>query len=109
MNTNRLLAAEYVVAVGMASWSAVKGDGKTRYWPWPPTIVLTSVAFGMLGLLAIPQPRLAGILGSGFLLAQIVRALGKGNFFEISGIPKSAAFKVYNEKYGDNYYRIPTL
>jgi hypothetical protein len=110
MNTSRLLAMEFLVAVGMSSWAAIKGDGKTRYWPWPPTIVLTGVAFGLLGMLAIPQPRLASVLGSGFLLAQVVRALGKGDFFDLSGIPKSNAFKQYNEKYdGTRYYRILTL
>lgn len=110
MNTGRAIAVEYVIAVSISSWAAIKGDGKEHYWPWPPTLVLTSVAFGILGLLAIPQPRIAGILGAGFLSAQIIRALGKGNFFDLSGIPNSASFKVYNEKGpGGKYYRIPTF
>jgi len=110
MNTNKLLAGEYIVAISMVSWSAIKGDGNERYWPWPPTIMLTTAAFGMLGLLATVAPEMAGILGSGFLLAQVIRALGNGKFFDLSGIPKSAAFKQYNEKDSQGkYYRILTL
>lgn len=107
---SRTLAVEYIVALGIVSWSAIKGDGKTRYWPWPPTVMLTSVAFGILGLLAIPQPQLAGMLGAGFLTAQLVRTLSKGNTFELSGIPQSKVFVAYNEKVtGDEYLRILTI
>lgn len=125
MDTGKLLAAEYVVAVSIVSWSAIKGTNQdvivdrdpptkasksVRYWPWPPTIVMTSAAFGILGLFATVQPELAGILGAGFLLAQLVRALGKGDFFELSGIPNSAAFKAYNEMNATGtYYRVMTF
>jgi hypothetical protein len=110
MNANRMLAMEFMVAIGMTSWAAVKGDGTDKFWPWPPTVMLTGVAFGILGVLAIPQPRLASVLGGGFLLAQILRALGKEKFFDLSGIPKSDAFHKYNEKGpGGAYYRILTF
>lgn len=112
MNTVKLLGAEYLIAVSMVSWSAIRGkeeniivnrdppqtaSKRVHYYPWPPTIVMTSVSFGILGLFATVQPELAGILGAGFLLAQIIRAYGKGDFFELSGIPNSTAYKVYNE------------
>jgi hypothetical protein len=125
MNSTKLIAAEYMVAVGIVSWSAIKGKSQdvlvdrdpptkesraVHYWPWPPTVIMTSTAFGILGMFATVQPELAGILGAGFLLAQIVRTLGKGDFFELSGIPNSAAFKLYNETQPDgSYYRILTF
>lgn len=125
MNTSKLLAGEFVIAIGIVSWSAIRGTDqdvivdrdpprkearRVHYFPWPPTIVMTSVSFGILGLFATVQPELAGILGAGFLLAQLVRAFGTGNFFDLSGIPNSAAFKVYNEPLPDGgYYRILTF
>lgn len=125
MNTSTLLATEYLVAVSIVSWSAIKGQSEdvlvdrnpprkestaVHYWPWPPTIVMTSAAFGILGILSSVQPELAGVLGAGFLLAQLIRTMGKGSFFDLSGIPNSAAFKVYNEKAPDGtYYRILTF
>lgn len=111
--TARLIAVEYALALGIVSWSAIKGessqvivdhdpprteDRPVHYWPWPPTVVGTSVAFGILGMLGSVQPQVAGILGAGFLLAQLIRALGKGNFFELSGIPNSPAFQTYREQ-----------
>lgn len=69
--SNRILAAEYVVAVGFSSWAALK----SRQLPWPPTIIRTSVAFGILYILAQASPELAGALGAGFLLAQLIKVL----------------------------------
>lgn len=123
--TSRLIAAEYMLALGIISWSAIKGDNtevlvdhdppktETRavhYWPWPPTVVGTSVAFGILGMFGAVQPQLAGVLGAGFLAAQLIRALGKGNFFELSGIPNSPAFQTYKEQdVTGGQYRILTF
>lgn len=111
MNTKALLAAEYAVAVSIVSWSAIKGDDQgIHYWPWPPTIVMTTAAFGILGLVSTAQPELAGVLGAGFLLAQIIRGLGKGKFFDLSGMPNSTAFKTYNEMGPQKtFYRILTF
>lgn len=125
MNAGRFLAIEYAIAVGIVSWSAIRGQDsdvivdrdpprketrRVHYLPWPPTVVMTSVSFGILGLLGTVQPDLAGILGAGFLLAQLIRVLGKGDFFELSGIPGSAAFKTYSEETADGtQYRILTF
>lgn len=114
MNTSKLLAAEYAVAVSVVSWSAIKGDKQgMHYWPWPPTIIMTTAAFGILGLVSSVQPELAGILGAGFLLAQLIRAFGKGDFFDLSGM-NSPVVKLYNEAYKDKggsnrFYRILTF
>lgn len=112
MNAQKLIGVEYVISVGIVSWSAIKGVNKdvivdrdpprkenqaVHYWPWPPTIIMTSAAFGILGVFAAVQPELAGVLGAGFLLAQLLRSLGKGDFFELSGIPNSPAYKTYSE------------
>lgn len=71
MNTTRVLAAEYVVALGFASYAAIK----SRQLPWPPTVIRTGIAFGILGVAAAASPELATVLGGGFLLAQLIRAL----------------------------------
>lgn len=112
MDAGKLIAAEYAVAVGIVSWSAIKGDSKgIHYWPWPPTVIMTSTAFGILGLFSTVQPDLAGILGAGFLLAQLIRAMGKGSFFDLSGIPNSGSFWKYADTAlgGNSYYRVLTF
>jgi hypothetical protein len=73
MNTNRLLALEFVIALGFSSWSAIK----TQQLPWPPTVVKSALAFGVLAMVAVPAPEFAATLGGGFLLAQLMRALQK--------------------------------
>lgn len=124
-NSGKFLAIEYAIAIGIVSWSAIRGQNsdvivdrdpprketrRVHYLPWPPTIVMTSVSFGILGLLGTVQPELAGVLGAGFLLAQLMRTLGKGDFFDLSGIPGSAAFKTYSEESPDgSQYRILTF
>lgn len=70
----RFLIAEYLVALGFVSWGAIKNHAA----PWPPSIVYTSAAFVILGMVAQLSPELAGVLGAGFLLAALVRILGSG-------------------------------
>lgn len=70
-NANRILAAEFVVAVGFSSWAALK----SRQLPWPPTIARTALAFGILFVFAQASPELASVLGGGFLLAQLIKVL----------------------------------
>lgn len=99
MNT-RLLAYEYILAVGITSWAAIRGTGKgskrERYAPWPPTIVFTSISFGILSLLAGISAPLAGSLGAGFMLATLVKVLGDKDPFVLSGMPLSRTFQRYN-------------
>ena len=71
MSANRILASEFVVAVGFSSWAALK----SRQLPWPPTIIRTALAFGILYILAQASPELASALGAGFLLAQLIKVL----------------------------------
>lgn len=66
---NRTLAIEAVVALGISSWAALK-DGQL---PWPPTIVLTCLAFGILNTFTFFDERLAVVIGGGFLLAQLLK------------------------------------
>jgi hypothetical protein len=84
MNSSRILAAEYVIALGFASWSAIKD----KQLPWPPTIVRSGLAFGILGLSAAFSPELATVLGGGFLLAQLIRALEQKPAYT-GGAPKN--------------------
>lgn len=69
-NVNKVLAAEYVLAVGINSWGAIKAG----FVPWPSAIMRTGLAYGLLGLLATGAPELAAALGGGFLLAAAVNA-----------------------------------
>jgi len=73
MNTGTVLATECGIALAFASWYSLKD----KQLPWPPTIVKSTVAFGLLGVTATVSPELAATLGAGFLLAQIIRAMEK--------------------------------
>lgn len=82
MNIHKVLAGEYLIAVGFVSWAAIK----TKWAPWPPTIIYTSVAFGVLGGVALVSPELAATLGAGFLLAALIRILSSDKTFR-GGVP----------------------
>lgn len=73
-NPNRVLAAEYVVAVGLSSWGAIRAG----FFPWPGAIVRIGLGFSLLGLLATGAPELAVMLGAGFLLADVLVITGSG-------------------------------
>lgn len=85
MSANRILAAEFVVAIGFSSWAALK----THQLPWPPTVMRTAVAFGILYILAQASPELAGMLGAGFLLAQLIKVLENKTPYT-GGVPERA-------------------
>lgn len=70
MTPGKTLAAEYILAVGINSYGAIKAG----FVPWPSSIIRTGLAYGLLGLLATGAPELATILGGGFLLAALVNA-----------------------------------
>lgn len=70
MNTNKVLAAEYLLALGINSYGAIKAG----FVPWPAGLIKTGIAFGLLGLLAAGAPELATTLGGGFLLAAVLKA-----------------------------------
>lgn len=73
MNARSVLAAECGIALAFASWASIKD----KQLPWPPTIVKSCIAFGILGMTATVSPELGATLGAGFLLAQTIRALEK--------------------------------
>jgi hypothetical protein len=81
---NRTLAIEAVIALGISSWAALK-DGQL---PWPPTIVMTCLAFGILNTFTFFDERLAVVLGAGFLLAQLVKLYDSGQAYT-GGAPKN--------------------
>ena len=72
MNTSKVLAAEFVVSLGVNSWGAFKQKDA----PWPATVILSGVAFGVLGIVALAAPELATTLGGGFLLASLLKLAG---------------------------------
>jgi len=69
-----MFAAEFIVAVGINSWQALKA-GQV---PFPGTIIRTAAAFGILSLLYYVDDDLAALLGAGFLMALIVKQAGGG-------------------------------
>lgn len=71
----KMLAGEYIIAIGVVSWAAIKKN----LAPWPPAIIYTSAAFAILGILSNVSPELAGVLGAGFLLAALIRVLTLGD------------------------------
>jgi hypothetical protein len=68
MNVNQALAGEFVIAVGINSWGALK----QKNLPWPGTLARNGAAFACLGLVAVAAPELAVLLGGAFLLASVV-------------------------------------
>jgi hypothetical protein len=74
VNTSRIFAIEFFIAVGINSWGALKqGDV-----PWPPTIVMSALAMALTSMASIIDDRLAVLLGAGFLLAILVNAAQGG-------------------------------
>lgn len=68
MNVNKTLAIEFFIAIGINSWGAIKQG----YAPWPPTIIASCIAMGILSLSSAIDERLAVLLGAGFLVASIM-------------------------------------
>lgn len=84
MNSTRVLAGEYTIAIAFVCWGAIKN----KMAPWPPAIIYTSAAFGILGIFAYASPELAATLGAGFLLAALVRIMSKEETY-IGGFPET--------------------
>lgn len=82
MDVNKVLAGEFVVAVGFVSWAAIKAG----WAPWPPSVIYTGVAFGILGGVSVISPELAATLGAGFLLAALIRILSQDKTYR-GGVP----------------------
>lgn len=74
MDTKRIFAYEYVACVGITSWGALKQG----YAPWPPNIIYSTIAIGILSALSAVQEKLAVTLGVGFLLALLVKSQSGG-------------------------------
>jgi len=70
----KMFAAEFIVAVGINSWQAIKA-GQV---PFPGTIIRTTAAFGILSLLWYVDDDLAALLGAGLLMALIVKQASGG-------------------------------
>lgn len=72
-DVHSILVGEYFVALAFSSWAAIK----SKEAPWPPTLIKTSIAFGILGITSFGSPELAATIGAGFLLAQLIKVLSK--------------------------------
>lgn len=68
-NAQKVLATEYLLSIGIVSWAAIKKG----YYPWPPMVMRTSIAYALLSLMSIVSEDLAVMLASGFLLAQLIK------------------------------------
>jgi len=85
MNGQRVLAVEFAVLIGVASWAAIK----KKYFPWPPTVVKTAVFVSLLGVVSVASDELAAWLGAGFIVANLVRTY-QGNNPYMGGLPVNA-------------------
>ena len=68
MNTTRIFAVEFFIAIGINSWGALKQG----YAPWPPVIVTSAIAMAILSMASAIDDKLAVMLGTGFLMASII-------------------------------------
>lgn len=82
MKSDRILAIEFMILIGIASWGALKKG----YYPWPPTIVKTALFVSLLGIISAASSELAATLGAGFIVANLVRMYGKGATY-MGGLP----------------------
>lgn len=86
MKGDRILAIEFLILIGIASWGALKKS----YYPWPPTLVKTALFVSLLGVLSAASSDLAATLGAGFIVANLVRMYGKGTTY-MGGLPTDNA------------------
>lgn len=70
MSGSKVLASEYMLSLGIVSWASIRKG----YYPWPPAVVSTSVAFAILSFVSLVDENIAAWLAGGFLLAQLVKA-----------------------------------
>lgn len=116
MNTNKLFAIEFFIAIGINSWGAIKqGDA-----PWPPTILASCIALAILSLASGINDRLAVLLGAGFLMASIMSVAssaggngsGTGAAAKWSGVfgavPPSGTYDILSLQSGKNAGTTPS-
>jgi hypothetical protein len=92
MKGDRILAIEFLILIGVASWGALKRG----YYPWPPTIVRTALFVSLLGILSAASSELAATLGAGFIVANLVRMYG-GKTSYMGGLPTDNTGAVVGE------------
>jgi hypothetical protein len=68
VNTTKIFAIEFFIAIGINSWGAIKQG----YAPWPPTIIASCIAMAILSLSSAIDEKLAVLLGAGFLAASVM-------------------------------------
>lgn len=69
MKSQRTLATLFLLSLGIVAWAPIKKG----YYPWPPMVMRTCTAYGLLSLVSIVSDEFAVLLASGFLLAQLVK------------------------------------
>lgn len=93
MNINKVLFWEWLIAIGITSWGAIKQG----YAPWPPNVVLSTIAMIILSMLEVVDERLSALLGAGFLLALLVNAAqgGQGSIAQtFAALPQQVGYDV---------------
>lgn len=83
MNPNAALFGEYLTAVGITSWGALK----KKKVPWPGSVVRSGIGFGMLGVVAMGAPEFAVVIGAGMLLGLLVGTLNSANWAKFAAVP----------------------
>jgi hypothetical protein len=92
MKGDRILAVEFLVLIGVASWGALRKG----YYPWPPTIVKTGLFVALLGIISAASSEFAAVLGAGFIVANLVKMYGSGTTY-MGGLPTDNTGAVVGE------------
>ena len=88
MNPNAALLGEYITAVGITSWGAIK----KKKVPWPGTVVRSGVGFSLLGVVAMGAPEFAVVIGAGMLLGLLVGTLNNSGWTKFAAVPPEVIY-----------------
>ena len=90
-----MLAIEFALILGIASWGALK----RKYVPWPPAFIRSAAAFSVLAVVAMASEEFAALLGAGFILANLVKMYGGGVAY-VGALPKDYAQNAWLLNFG---------
>lgn len=76
MNGRGLYLLAFLIVLGLISYNDIT---KCKQLPWPPRIVATAIAFGVLDLFSIVSGDLAAVIAIGFVLALVANTLVANN------------------------------
>lgn len=76
MSSKGLFLLAFLIVLGIISYNDIS---KCKQLPWPPRIVATAIAFGVLDLFSFVSEELASVIAIGFVLAIVANTLVANN------------------------------